>query len=190
MIRAGEPIVLDIGGSLGGYGSDITRTLWVTGGDPARGPDERFRHLYAVLRGAQERPPRPFARGSPARPSTRPRANASPRRATGSASSIGPDTASGWKPTRTRTSSRATTSRWLSGMHSASNRASISTASTARASRTSSCAVLTVPTCSTRRRVTCTWSPGKIGTCVRSLDAASSRSTSGKSPIWSPATSG
>jgi len=46
--------VLDIGGSLGGYGSDITRTLWVTGGDPARGPDERFRHLYAVLRGAQE----------------------------------------------------------------------------------------------------------------------------------------
>src|SRR5262245_28654216 len=33
VIRAGEPIVLDIGGSLGGYGSDITRTLWVTGGD-------------------------------------------------------------------------------------------------------------------------------------------------------------
>ena len=41
VIRAGEPIVLDIGGSLGGYGSDITRTLWVTGGDPAKGPDER-----------------------------------------------------------------------------------------------------------------------------------------------------
>lgn len=54
VIRAGEPIVLDIGGSLGGYGSDITRTLWVTGGDPAAGPDERFRHLYAVLQGAQE----------------------------------------------------------------------------------------------------------------------------------------
>jgi Xaa-Pro aminopeptidase len=54
VIAAGEPIVLDIGGTLGGYGSDITRTLWVTGGDPAAGPDERFRHLFAVLHGAQE----------------------------------------------------------------------------------------------------------------------------------------
>jgi Xaa-Pro aminopeptidase len=54
VIEASEPIVLDIGGTLGGYGSDITRTLWVTGGDPAAGPDERFRHLFAVLHGAQE----------------------------------------------------------------------------------------------------------------------------------------
>ncbi len=53
MIAAGEPIVLDIGGTIGGYGSDITRTLWVTGGDPAKGPDERFRHLFGVLHGAQ-----------------------------------------------------------------------------------------------------------------------------------------
>ena len=53
VIQAGEPIVLDIGGTLGGYGSDTTRTLWVTGGDPAKGPDERFRHLFAVLLGAQ-----------------------------------------------------------------------------------------------------------------------------------------
>jgi Xaa-Pro aminopeptidase len=53
VIGPGEPIVLDIGGALGGYGSDITRTLWVTGGDPARGPDERFRHLFGVLYGAQ-----------------------------------------------------------------------------------------------------------------------------------------
>jgi len=48
VIRAGEPIVLDIGGTIEGYGSDITRTLWVTGGDPANGPDERFRHLFGV----------------------------------------------------------------------------------------------------------------------------------------------
>ncbi|HET9344855.1 MAG TPA: Xaa-Pro peptidase family protein [Candidatus Limnocylindrales bacterium] len=54
VIRAGEPIVLDIGGTLAGYGSDITRTLWVTGGDPARGPDEEYRHLFAVLQTAQE----------------------------------------------------------------------------------------------------------------------------------------
>lgn len=53
VIRAGEPIVLDIGGTLSGYGSDITRTLWVTGGDPANGPDARFRHLFGVLHGAQ-----------------------------------------------------------------------------------------------------------------------------------------
>jgi Xaa-Pro aminopeptidase len=53
VIQAGEPIVLDIGGTLGGYGSDITRTLWVTGGDPANGPDERFRHLFNVLFTAQ-----------------------------------------------------------------------------------------------------------------------------------------
>jgi Xaa-Pro aminopeptidase len=55
VIRAGEPIVLDIGGTLGGYGSDITRTLWVTGGDDANGPDATYRHLFAVLRSAQER---------------------------------------------------------------------------------------------------------------------------------------
>ncbi len=53
VIAAGEPIVLDIGGTIDGYGSDITRTLWVTGGDPAKGPDERFRHLFGVLLGAQ-----------------------------------------------------------------------------------------------------------------------------------------
>ena len=55
VIGAGEPIVLDIGGVLGGYGSDTTRTLWVTGGDPAKGPDERFRHLFAVLAGGPGR---------------------------------------------------------------------------------------------------------------------------------------
>ncbi len=55
VIQAGEPIVLDIGGTLGGYGSDITRTLWVTGGDPANGPDEEFRHLFGVLHAAQEK---------------------------------------------------------------------------------------------------------------------------------------
>ena len=53
VIVPGEPIVLDIGGTLGGYGSDITRTLWVTSGDPAKGPDERFRHLFGVLHTAQ-----------------------------------------------------------------------------------------------------------------------------------------
>lgn len=53
VIAAGEPIVIDIGGTLAGYGSDTTRTVWVTGGDPARGPDPEFRHLYQVLQDAQ-----------------------------------------------------------------------------------------------------------------------------------------
>jgi Xaa-Pro aminopeptidase len=53
VIQSGEPIVLDIGGTISGYGSDITRTLWVTGGDPEAGPDERFRHLFGVLHAAQ-----------------------------------------------------------------------------------------------------------------------------------------
>ena len=49
VIQAGEPIVLDIGGALGGYCSDTTRTLWVTGGDERNGPTEEFRHLFGVL---------------------------------------------------------------------------------------------------------------------------------------------
>ena len=53
VIRGGEPIVLDIGGQVEGYGSDITRTLWVTGGDATAGPDPEFLRLYEVLQRAQ-----------------------------------------------------------------------------------------------------------------------------------------
>ncbi len=53
VIQTGEPIVLDIGGTLGGYGSDITRTLWVTGGEEATRPDDRFVELFDVLYRAQ-----------------------------------------------------------------------------------------------------------------------------------------
>jgi Xaa-Pro aminopeptidase len=53
VIQAGEPIVLDIGGQLDGYGSDITRTLWVTGGDPGKGPDEEFLRVFDLVRDAQ-----------------------------------------------------------------------------------------------------------------------------------------
>ena len=54
VIGAGDPIVLDIGGTLEGYGSDTTRTLWVTGGDATNGPDPRFVELFEVLHKAQE----------------------------------------------------------------------------------------------------------------------------------------
>jgi Xaa-Pro aminopeptidase len=46
-IGAGEPIVCDFGGTLDGYCSDITRTVF-TGPPP-----EEFRDLYAILLGAQ-----------------------------------------------------------------------------------------------------------------------------------------
>jgi Xaa-Pro aminopeptidase len=52
VIAAGEPIVLDIGGPLGGYCSDITRMIWVTGGDPAKGPDAEFRRIFDLVRDA------------------------------------------------------------------------------------------------------------------------------------------
>ncbi|HET7676296.1 MAG TPA: Xaa-Pro peptidase family protein [Candidatus Limnocylindrales bacterium] len=54
VIQAGEPVVLDIGGTVGGYYSDITRTVWVAGADGA-GPGDDFRHLYAVVHEAQQR---------------------------------------------------------------------------------------------------------------------------------------
>jgi Xaa-Pro aminopeptidase len=50
-IEAGDAIVLDIGGVLGGYCSDTTRTLWVTGGDGR--PDSDFLTRYAILQRAQ-----------------------------------------------------------------------------------------------------------------------------------------
>jgi Xaa-Pro aminopeptidase len=53
VIRPGEPIVLDIGGSLGGYCSDTTRTLWVTGGDAACGPPDEFVRIVELVRSAQ-----------------------------------------------------------------------------------------------------------------------------------------
>ena len=52
-IQAGEPIVLDIGGVRGGYCSDTSRTLWVTGGDPANGPDDEFLRIFGLVREAQ-----------------------------------------------------------------------------------------------------------------------------------------
>jgi Xaa-Pro aminopeptidase len=52
VIGAGEPIVLDIGGRLGGYHSDVTRTLWVSGDADVR-PTLEYANLYGVLEAAQ-----------------------------------------------------------------------------------------------------------------------------------------
>jgi Xaa-Pro aminopeptidase len=52
VIRPGDPIVLDIGGTLDGYGSDITRMLWVTGGDASNGPTQEFLAAFDLVRRA------------------------------------------------------------------------------------------------------------------------------------------
>jgi Xaa-Pro aminopeptidase len=52
VIGPGDPIVLDIGGTVGGYGSDITRTLWVTGGDASKGPTKEYQTLFDLVRQA------------------------------------------------------------------------------------------------------------------------------------------
>jgi Xaa-Pro aminopeptidase len=52
VIVAGEPIVLDIGGTRAGYLSDTTRTIWVTG--PAGiEPGLEFRRVYDLVHEAQ-----------------------------------------------------------------------------------------------------------------------------------------
>ena len=53
-IQAGEPIVFDIGGSLSGYASDTTRTVWVAGPDLASPPSDEFRRIHGLVREAQE----------------------------------------------------------------------------------------------------------------------------------------
>lgn len=52
VIVAGEPLLLDIGGRRSGYCSDITRTLWLTGGHDANGPDDTFRTIHGLVRDA------------------------------------------------------------------------------------------------------------------------------------------
>ncbi len=53
VVGPGDPIVLDIGGPLAGYGSDITRMVWVTGGNPRHEPDLDFVRIFEVVREAQ-----------------------------------------------------------------------------------------------------------------------------------------
>lgn len=155
VIGAGEPIVIDIGGSLGGYGSDITRTIWVTG--PAEiGPDNGFRALYPrCSRMRRLRPLPSCGRASPARRSTRRPDAGSPTRATGRSSSIELATASGWRATRTPTWWPETASGSPRGWRSALSPASTSRGGTGPGSRTSSCAVTTDRSCSTSSPATC-----------------------------------
>jgi Xaa-Pro aminopeptidase len=51
VIVGGEPLLLDIGGTLGGYQSDITRVLWVSGPE-RRAPDPAYARIYETVRAA------------------------------------------------------------------------------------------------------------------------------------------
>jgi Xaa-Pro aminopeptidase len=53
-IRAGEPVVLDIGGILAGYWSDTTRTIWIAG-EAGVEPEPEFRRVYNLVRDAGAR---------------------------------------------------------------------------------------------------------------------------------------
>jgi len=46
-INAGEPVVIDIGARVGGYGSDLTRTICL------ETPDDTFKKIYDIVLGAQ-----------------------------------------------------------------------------------------------------------------------------------------
>lgn len=49
MLRPGEPVVMDFGGRfMGGYCSDLTRTIFV----PGKKPDPEMKHVYQVVLGA------------------------------------------------------------------------------------------------------------------------------------------
>ena len=133
VLEAGDPVVVDIGGTTPeGYCSDCTR-MYTLGEPPAE-----FADYFAVLHEAQLAACAHARPGSHRRVGRRRRAaTSSPRRATATPSSTAPGTASASRPTRSPTSSRATPRCWRPGWPSRSSRASTCPAGTAPASRTS-----------------------------------------------------
>ena len=65
VIAAGEPVVIDIGGTLAGYASDITRTVWVAG-EAGPAPEPEFVRVYELVREAQARATATVRPGVPA----------------------------------------------------------------------------------------------------------------------------
>jgi Xaa-Pro aminopeptidase len=65
VIRAGEPVLLDIGGTLAGYVSDTTRTVWIAG-EAGIAPEPEFVRVYDVVREAQARATQAVRPGVPA----------------------------------------------------------------------------------------------------------------------------
>lgn len=65
VIEENEPVVLDIGGTLAGYASDTTRTVWVSGASEAA-PEPEFVHIFELVRAAQARATAAVRPGVPA----------------------------------------------------------------------------------------------------------------------------
>ena len=65
VIRAGEPVVLDIGGTRAGYASDTTRTVWVAGA-AGIAPEPEFVRVFELVRDAQARATAAIRPGVPA----------------------------------------------------------------------------------------------------------------------------
>jgi Xaa-Pro aminopeptidase len=65
VIRAGEPVVLDIGGTRAGYASDTTRTVWVAG-EAGIAPEPEFVRVFELVRDAQARATAAIRPGVPA----------------------------------------------------------------------------------------------------------------------------
>ena len=159
VIRAGEPIVLDIGGTIGGYGSrhhaDAVGDRRRPGQRPGRASSATCSASCTAAQAAATRAVRP---GVAAEAIDRPPRDVRSRpRATARRSSTGPATGSASRATRTRTSSPATTSRSATGMAFSDRARDLPRrASTAPGSRTSSSAARTARSRSTRRRASCT----------------------------------
>jgi Xaa-Pro aminopeptidase len=65
VLAAGEPVVLDLGGTLTGYLSDTTRTIWI-GGETGIEPEPEFRRVYELVREAQSQATAAVRPGIPA----------------------------------------------------------------------------------------------------------------------------
>jgi len=65
VIAAGEPIVIDIGGTLAGYLSDTTRTIWVAG-EAGIAPAPEFVRVFELVREAQAKATAAVRPGVPA----------------------------------------------------------------------------------------------------------------------------
>jgi Xaa-Pro aminopeptidase len=65
VIAPGEPIVLDIGGTLAGYLSDTTRTVWVAG-EAGIAPEPEFVRVFELVREAQAKATAAVRPGVPA----------------------------------------------------------------------------------------------------------------------------
>jgi Xaa-Pro aminopeptidase len=65
VIRAGEPVVLDIGGTRAGYASDTTRTVWIAG-EAGIAPEPEFVRVFELVRDAQARATAAIRPGVPA----------------------------------------------------------------------------------------------------------------------------